>query len=102
MSLPCRDWRRDVAVAKIAGSYLHWISAAHQVMEKTPCVILVGKDARIFVLEEGLQSVEVNSPERLEAWQNQRAHHPRTRTTSRYSCLAQTAGWLGGSWVEML
>ena len=35
-------------------------------------VMLVGEGARMFALEEGLESVEVNSRERYQAWQEQR------------------------------
>ena len=51
----------------------HPISAARRVMEKTPHVMLVGEGARMFALEEGLESVEVNSREKHEAWQKERA-----------------------------
>jgi len=52
----------------------HAISAARRVMEKTSHVMLVGEGARMFALEEGLESVEVNSAERYEAWRKQRAN----------------------------
>jgi len=52
----------------------HPISAARRVMEKTPHVMLVGEGARMFALEQGLESVEVNSAERYEAWRKQRAN----------------------------
>src|ERR1039457_3443569 len=39
----------------------HPISAARRVMEKTRHVMLVGEGARMFALEEGLESVEINS-----------------------------------------
>jgi isoaspartyl peptidase/L-asparaginase-like protein (Ntn-hydrolase superfamily) len=51
----------------------HPISAARRVMEKTPHVMLVGEGARMFALEEGLESIAVDSRERYEAWQKQRA-----------------------------
>src|SRR5258706_7282083 len=51
----------------------HPISAARRVMEKTPHVMLVGEGARMFALEEGLESIIVDSRERYEAWQKQRA-----------------------------
>ena len=60
------------SVAAIEG-IRHPISAARRVMEKTPHVMLVGEGARMFALEEGLESVEVNSRDRYEAWQKQRA-----------------------------
>jgi L-asparaginase/N4-(beta-N-acetylglucosaminyl)-L-asparaginase len=52
----------------------HPISAARLVMEKTRHVMLVGEGARLFALEQGLESVEVNSRERYDAWQRQ--HQP--------------------------
>jgi isoaspartyl peptidase/L-asparaginase-like protein (Ntn-hydrolase superfamily) len=51
----------------------HPISVARRVMEKTKHVMLVGEGARMFALEEGLESVETDSRERYEAWQKQRA-----------------------------
>lgn len=51
----------------------HPISAARRVMEKTRHVMLVGEGARMFALEEGLESVEINSREKYEQWQKQRA-----------------------------
>jgi isoaspartyl peptidase/L-asparaginase-like protein (Ntn-hydrolase superfamily) len=60
------------SVAAIEG-IKHPISAARRVMEKTPHVMLVGEGARMFALEEGLESVEVNAREHYEAWQKQRA-----------------------------
>jgi len=60
------------SVAAIEG-IRHPISAARRVMEKTPHVMLVGEGARMFALEEGLESVEVNSREKHEAWQKEKA-----------------------------
>lgn len=51
----------------------HPISAARRVMEKTPHVMLVGECARMFALEQGLESVETHARERYETWQKQRA-----------------------------
>jgi isoaspartyl peptidase/L-asparaginase-like protein (Ntn-hydrolase superfamily) len=51
----------------------HPISAARRVMEKTPHVMLVGEGARLFALEEGLESIETNATEHYAAWQSQRA-----------------------------
>ncbi len=51
----------------------HPISAARRVMEKTRHVLLVGEGARMFALEEGLESVELNSREKYDQWQKQRA-----------------------------
>lgn len=60
------------SVAAIEG-IRHPISAARRLMEKTPHVMLVGEGARMFALEEGLDSVEVNSRELYDKWQKQRA-----------------------------
>jgi len=51
----------------------HPISAARRVMEKTRHVMLVGEGARMFALEQGLESVEVNTQERYEKCQKQKA-----------------------------
>jgi N4-(beta-N-acetylglucosaminyl)-L-asparaginase len=51
----------------------HPISAARRVMEKTRHVMLVGEGARMFALEQGLESVEINTTERYEAWKKKRA-----------------------------
>jgi isoaspartyl peptidase/L-asparaginase-like protein (Ntn-hydrolase superfamily) len=51
----------------------HPISAARRVMEKTRHVMLVGEGARMFALEQGLESVEVNTKDRYEAWKKKRA-----------------------------
>ena len=51
----------------------HPISAARRVMEKTRHVLLVGEGARMFALEEKLESVQVNSRELYDKWQKQRA-----------------------------
>lgn len=51
----------------------HPISAARRVMENTPHVLLVGEGARMFALEQGLESVEVNAAERYEAWRKKPA-----------------------------
>jgi isoaspartyl peptidase/L-asparaginase-like protein (Ntn-hydrolase superfamily) len=51
----------------------HPISAARRVMEKTPHVMLVGEGARMFALEQGLESVEVDTRELYERW---RKDHP--------------------------
>jgi isoaspartyl peptidase/L-asparaginase-like protein (Ntn-hydrolase superfamily) len=63
---------RAGSVAAIEG-IRHPISAARRVMEKTPHVMLVGEGARMFALEEGLESVENNTAERYEAWRKKRA-----------------------------
>lgn len=47
---------------------VHPISAARLVMEKSPHVMLVGEGARMFAIENGLESVGIDSRERNEAW----------------------------------
>ena len=66
------DGHRAGSVAAIEG-IRHPISAARRVMEKTPHVMLVGEGARMFALEEGLESVENNTTERYDAWRKKRA-----------------------------
>lgn len=51
----------------------HPISAARRVMEKTSHVMLVGEGARLFALEEGLESTPTDSRKAYEAWQEKRA-----------------------------
>jgi N4-(beta-N-acetylglucosaminyl)-L-asparaginase len=51
----------------------HPISAARRVMEKTPHVMLVGEGARLFALEQGLESVDPESAPKYEAWRKKRA-----------------------------
>jgi L-asparaginase/N4-(beta-N-acetylglucosaminyl)-L-asparaginase len=63
---------RAGSVAALEG-IRHPISAARRVMEKTPHVMLVGEGARMFALEEGLESVAVDSQARHEAWRQERA-----------------------------
>jgi isoaspartyl peptidase/L-asparaginase-like protein (Ntn-hydrolase superfamily) len=62
---------RAGSVAGIEG-IRHPITAARRVMEKTPHVMLVGEGARLFALEEGLESVSTDSVARHEAWQMKR------------------------------
>jgi N4-(beta-N-acetylglucosaminyl)-L-asparaginase len=50
----------------------HPITAARRVMEKTRHVLLVGEGARMFALEEGLESVEINSREIDDQWLKER------------------------------
>ena len=66
------EGHRAGSVAAIEG-IRHPISAARRVMEKTPHVMLVGEGARMFALEEGLESVENNTTERYEVWRKKRA-----------------------------
>ena len=82
----------------------HPISAARRVMEKTPHVMLVGEGARLFALEEGLESVEVNTPERNDAWRKKRAAEklqkkdaqPKNHDTIALLVLGETGNIAGG------
>jgi N4-(beta-N-acetylglucosaminyl)-L-asparaginase len=49
----------------------HPISAARRVMEKTKHVMLVGEGARLFALEQRLESVEIDSHEIYEKWRKE-------------------------------
>jgi isoaspartyl peptidase/L-asparaginase-like protein (Ntn-hydrolase superfamily) len=60
------------SVAGIEG-IRHPITAARRVMEKTKHVMLVGEGARIFALEQGLESVEVDTTARYDAYRKRRA-----------------------------
>lgn len=51
----------------------HPISVARRVMEKTRHVMLVGEGARMFALEEGLESIPVDTRELYEKWRQERA-----------------------------
>ena len=66
---------RAGSVAALEG-IRHPISAARLVMEKTPHVMLVGEGARMFALEQGLESAEVNSRDAYEKWQRGRPAPP--------------------------
>jgi N4-(beta-N-acetylglucosaminyl)-L-asparaginase len=50
----------------------HPISVARRVMEKTSHVMLVGEGARMFALEQGLESVKTDSRAKYQAWQKKR------------------------------
>lgn len=49
----------------------HPISAARRVMEKTRHVMLVGEGARMFALQEGLESIDVDSRQLNQQWQQE-------------------------------
>jgi N4-(beta-N-acetylglucosaminyl)-L-asparaginase len=54
----------------------HPISAARRVMEKTPHVMLVGEGARVFALEQGLESIPVDDSAFYEKWRKERNASP--------------------------
>jgi isoaspartyl peptidase/L-asparaginase-like protein (Ntn-hydrolase superfamily) len=60
------------SVAALEG-IVHPISAARRVMEKTRHVLLAGEGARMFALEQGLESVPIKSAELNETWRKERA-----------------------------
>lgn len=67
----CIMWgpgHRAGSVAALEG-FLHPISVARRVMEKTPHVMLVGEGARKFALEQGFEEVELLTEERRRAWE---------------------------------
>ncbi len=55
------------AVAFLEG-FLHPVSVARRVMEKTPHVFLVGEGARAFALEEGFEEVNLLTSESEQDW----------------------------------
>jgi isoaspartyl peptidase/L-asparaginase-like protein (Ntn-hydrolase superfamily) len=63
---------RAGSVAGVEG-IRHPITLARRVMEKTPHVMLVGEGARMFALEEGLESIEVDTAAKYEEWKKKRA-----------------------------
>ncbi len=63
---------RGGSVAALEG-IRHPISAARRVMEKTPHVMLVGEGARLFALQQGLESLAIDSRAKYEQWQRQQA-----------------------------
>lgn len=71
---------RQLQAGAVAGikHYLHPISIAKKVMEKTPHVFLVGDGAEKFALSQGFQPVPLDSlltPKRLREWQKQKEKH---------------------------
>ena len=60
----------------------HPISAARRVMEKTRHVMLAGEGARLFALEEGLESIPINSPELYEEWRKKHVASPTATPSS--------------------
>jgi N4-(beta-N-acetylglucosaminyl)-L-asparaginase len=63
------------SVAAIEG-IRHPISAARRVMEKSPHVMLAGEGARVFALEQGLESIPVDDREFYEKWRQKRGVQP--------------------------
>jgi isoaspartyl peptidase/L-asparaginase-like protein (Ntn-hydrolase superfamily) len=78
----------------------HPISAARRVMEKSPHVMLVGEGARVFALEEGLESIPVDDRELYEKWRQersaQRAKQPQNHDTIALLILGADGTIAGG------
>jgi N4-(beta-N-acetylglucosaminyl)-L-asparaginase len=74
------------SVAGIEG-IRHPISAARRVMEKSPHVMLVGEGARVFALEQGLESVPVDDRELYEKWRQQHSA-PRAKPPLNHDTIA--------------
>jgi isoaspartyl peptidase/L-asparaginase-like protein (Ntn-hydrolase superfamily) len=60
------------SVAGIEG-VRHPISVARRVMEKTKHVMLVGEGARMFAIEEGFETIPVDTKDLYEKWKQERA-----------------------------
>jgi len=56
-------------VAALEG-FLHPISVARRVMEKTPHVMLVGEGAREFAVQQGFKLTELLTPQRRREWED--------------------------------
>jgi N4-(beta-N-acetylglucosaminyl)-L-asparaginase len=65
----------------------HPISAARRVMEKTPYVMLAGEGARLFALEEGLESVRGDNRKLYEKWRKERVTR-RPRKAANHDTIA--------------
>ncbi|HEY3861823.1 MAG TPA: N(4)-(beta-N-acetylglucosaminyl)-L-asparaginase [Verrucomicrobiae bacterium] len=76
-------------VAAIEG-IRHPISAARRVMEKTKHVMLAGEGARVFALEEGLESVPVDDRAFYEKWRKERSAQ-RTKKNEGHDTIALLA-----------
>ena len=69
----CIMWGPGHQAGSVAGieGIVHPITAARRVMEKTPHVLLVGEGARMFALEQGLESIPL-ADDRYAAWKETR------------------------------
>ncbi|HUC85907.1 MAG TPA: N(4)-(beta-N-acetylglucosaminyl)-L-asparaginase [Candidatus Acidoferrales bacterium] len=87
------------SVAAIEG-IRHPISAARRVMEKTRHVMLAGEGARVFAIEQGLESVPVDDRELYEKWRQkrvaERAKKPESHDTIALLALAADGTIAGG------
>jgi N4-(beta-N-acetylglucosaminyl)-L-asparaginase len=60
----------------------HPISAARRVMEKTPHVMLAGEGARLFALEQGLESVKGDNRKLYQKWRKERTANKPKKTAN--------------------
>ena len=77
------------SVAGIEG-IVHPITAARRVMENTPHVMLVGRGARSFAIDEGLESIDISANEPLDTawWKNRRAVKPTEVNTDNHDTIS--------------
>ena len=71
-------WGPDSQAGSVAAleGFLHPISVARRVMEKSPHVMLVGEGARQFALEEGFEEVELLTEKRRQEWLRWKEQNP--------------------------
>jgi N4-(beta-N-acetylglucosaminyl)-L-asparaginase len=81
---------RAGSVAALEG-FLHPISVARRVMEKTPHVLLVGEGARRFALAEGFELAELLTEGQHRAWLQWRARQRPAGTRDSHDTLALLA-----------
>jgi N4-(beta-N-acetylglucosaminyl)-L-asparaginase len=70
-------WGPDHGAGSVAAleGFLHPVSVARQVMEKSPHVMLVGLGARQFALDQGFAEADLMTPEARERWEKWRQEH---------------------------
>lgn len=62
------DDRGNVGAVAALEDFMHPISVARRVMEKTPHTFLVGEGARQFAIEQGFEKTKLLTPESEKAW----------------------------------
>lgn len=62
------DDRGNVGAVAALENFMHPISVARRVMEKTPHTFLVGEGARQFAMEQGFEQTKLLTPEAEAAW----------------------------------
>jgi len=75
------------SVAALEG-IAHPISAARRVMEKTSHVMLVGEGARQFALAQGLETAQMPTEERRQAWLRWRAEQEERKKAQGHDTIA--------------